>query len=284
MADSEAERAAHVSSGALYKASDAGKCSRALAYRAAKIPESDPMDITGHWNTTLGRFIHDQWEKATGEALADDPTVDAAFEVEYRFLDGRGIVRIDAVFTYPGGGVGMRDRVVVFEGKSITGYGYKSAIGKVRRGTPAEGPRSSAVLQAAIGGLCADADEIVVGNWAKEVLSASTYTEVDNLARFVAEWTIPRETYEPLAKLELERVEGILALLDEGLLASRKIPGVPGEIFDPMRGRWEKRDAGGNILDTGTTWHCKYCDFQSLCVLTEPGRVDVEITRKAWPT
>lgn len=273
-ADSEAERAAHVPSGALFKASDAGKCSRALAYRAAKVPESDPMDLTGHWNTTIGRWIHDEWQ----QAMEADPDVHASFEVEHRFLDGRGIVRIDALIeTEKASPVDpTRPWTIAYEGKSINGYGFKSAIGKIRRGTPAEGPRTGAVLQGAIGGLCADADEVVVGNWAKETLSGSTYTEVDTLARFVAEWSIDRETYEPLARKELERVEGILDLLATGLLASRKIPGVPGEIVDPTMGRWEKRDGDGRVLDTGTTFWCAYCDYRSLCVQTPSGRVPVE--------
>lgn len=302
-ADSEAERATHVPSGALFKASDAGKCSRALAYQAVKVcslvaaalvrsaghpgeppvlDETDPMDLTGHWNTTIGRWIHDQWQ----QAMESDPDVHALFEVKSYFLDGRGVVRVDALIELekPSPQDPTQPYTIVYEGKSINGYGFKSAIGKVRRGTPAEGPRRGAVLQAAIGGLCAGADEIVVGNWAKETLSGSTYTEVDTLARFVAEWTIPREQFEPAARAEIERVEGILDLLETGLLASRKIPGVPGEIVDPSNGRWEKRDPAGRILDTGTTWECQYCNYRRLCSLTPSGRIAVESVDEAITT
>lgn len=275
-AEGERERAEHVSSGALFRASDAGKCARVLAYKAAGIAETDPMDLTGFWNTRIGRWIHDEWQQAVGEALADDPTIEVAFEVEHRFLDGRGIVRIDALFTRPGGGAGMRDLVVAYEGKSINGYGFKSAVGKVRRGTPPEGPRTGAILQGAIGGLCSDADEVVVGNWAKETLSGTTYNDVDTLARFTAEWTLNRDQYEPLARTELERVEGILSLLEDGELAARKIPGVPGEIVDPSAGRWEKRTPQGMLADTGTTWECGYCSHRAICVLTPSGRVPVD--------
>lgn len=273
-ADGEAERAAHVSSGAQFRASDAGGCARKLAYKAAGIAESDPMDITGYWNTTIGRWLHDQWQQAVDE----DPDVHARFEVEYRFLDGRGIVRVDALIELeqPSPKDQNEPFTIVYEGKSINGYGFKAAIGKIRRGTPAEGPRTGAILQGAIGGLCAGADEVVVGNWAKETLSGSTYDDVDELARFTAEWTLTREQFEPLARTELERVEGILTLLETGLLASRKIPGAPGEIVDPSMGRWEKLDPSGLTLDTGKTWECNYCSYQSLCVQTPSGRVPVE--------
>jgi hypothetical protein len=273
-ADGEAERAAHVSSGAKFRASDAGGCARKLAYKAAGIAESNPMDITGYWNTTIGRWLHDQWQKAMDE----DPDVHASFEVEFRFLDGRGIVRIDAVIELetPSPRDSNEPFTVAYEGKSINGYGYKAAIGKIRRGTPAEGPRMGAILQGAIGGLCANADEVVVGNWAKETLSGSTYGDVDELTRFTCEWTLTRDQFEPLARAEIERVGGILDLLETGLLASRKIPGVSGEIVDPAMGRWERRDPSGIVLDTGTTWECKYCAFQDLCAKTPSGRVAVD--------
>jgi hypothetical protein len=276
--ENEAERTTHVSSGALFRASDAGSCARKLAYRAAGIAETDPMDLTGHWNTRIGSWIHDQWQ----QAMEADPAVHALFEVEHWFLDGRGIVRIDALIELEKASPANPEEpfTIAFEGKSINGYGFKSAIGKVRRGTPAEGPRTGAILQGSIGGLCSNADEVVVGNWAKETLSGSTYGDVDLLGRFVAEWTLTREQYEPLARKELERVEGVLALLEDGLLAARKIPGVPGEIVDPSRSRYEVTDDVGRILDTGTSWECAYCSHRALCEQTPGGRIPVETAVK----
>jgi hypothetical protein len=260
-ADNEAEAAAHVSSGALFKASDAGKCARAISYRAAKVPESNPMELTGHHNVTIGRWLHDVWEAAVLERYPD-----ATFEVEHWFLDDRGIVRIDLVIEIDG----VR---IAYEMKSINGYGFKSAIGKIRRGTPAEGPRTGAILQGAIGGLMVDADEVVVGNLAKETISYDGMAELD---RFAAEWTLTREQYEPLARKELERIEGILDLFADGEMAARKIPGVPGVITDPGTGTWQVQDSDGMVLDTGSTWECRYCPWVDLCERTPRGRVKVE--------
>lgn len=263
--DNEAERATHVPSGALFKASDAGKCARAISYRAAGIAESDPMDLTGHHNVSIGKWMHAEWQAAVALRYPD-----AEFEVERWFLDERGIVRIDLVIT-------LGDLLVAYELKSINGYGFKSAIGKVRRGTPAEGPRTGAVLQGAIGGLMVDADQVVVGDLAKETISYDDMAEVD---RFAAEWTLTREQFEPLARKELERIEGILDLFAGGEMAARKIPGVRGEIVDPSTGRWQVTDADGAILDTGVHWECKYCGWQRFCATTPSGRIPVETAVK----
>lgn len=272
--ENEAESAAHVSSGKRFRASDGGKCARAISYRAAGIEPSDPMDITGHWNVRLGRMLHDAWQEALTEAHPDAATIEVAVDFE-----PDGTVRIDAVIELEKGKPDdpTEPMVVAYELKSIGGFGFKAAVGKARRGSPAEGPKSEHVLQASLGGLAVNADEVVIGYLAKECISAS-YGMAD-LDRFVAEWTLTREQFEPLARKELERVDGILTLVDTGLLASRKVPGIPGEIVDPSTSRWEVRDAEGMIHDTGSAWNgsfCSYCNYVSLCVQTPSGRVPVE--------
>lgn len=272
--ENEEERASHVSSGKKFRASDAGKCARYLGYRAAGIEPTSPMDLSGHWNTSIGKLIHDQWQQALAEAYPD-----AEVEVAIDFAPD-GTVRIDAVIRTAApaleGGQTVAPRVIVYELKTIGGYGFKAAIGKIRQGTPAEGPKPEHVLQAALGGKARDADEIVVGYLAKECLSVNVAKGMPELARFVAEWTYTREEYEPLAEQELARVTGIVGLLDGGELPARKIPDVPGEIVDPSRGRWEWRDVDGTLIDTGSYWGCAYCSQQPLCSRTDAGRIPVE--------
>lgn len=247
---------------ARFRHSDAGKCARLIAYKAAGVPASDPMDLSGVNNVHIGTMLHDAWQ----EALPDLAECEA--EVVVESLEGDGAGHVDAVIE----GV---DRKIAYELKTVGGFAFKAAIGKASRGRPAEGPKSDHILQASINGASLDADEVVVGYLAKEALSVNMAKGLPELARFAAEWTFTREQYAPLAEREFARVRGILDLLDGGELAARKIPDLPkgAEIVDPTTGRWEQRDADGNLVDTGSFWSCSYCSHQSLCAKTDPGRI-----------
>jgi len=246
--------------------SDAGKCARAIAYTAAGIPKSDPMDLTGVWNVNLGTTIHEAWQAAL---LTKYPDAEIEPKVGHQDLDASG--HLDAVIRTGG-------RTIVYELKSIGGYGFKAAVGRARRGTPAEGPKVEHRLQAALSGLALDADEIVIGYLAKECISVGQGRDMDDLARFAAEWTFDRETYRPWAVAEKDRLNGILRLLDGGELAARKFPAgllpAGAEIVDPATGRWEVRRDDA-VADTGTFWACAYCNFRTVCATTEAGRIPV---------
>lgn len=269
--------------------SDAGKCARALAYTAAGIPRSDPMDLAGTWNVSLGTLLHEKWQDALQAA---HPDAEVETKVSHDDLDASG--HIDAVIRIPEGGEwvdvpdddatptgasGFLDKVIAYELKTIGGYGYKAAIGKARRGTPAEGPKVEHVLQAALNGVAVNADEIVVGYLAKECISVNQAGDIPEVARFAAEWTFTRDEYEPLAAAEKARMAGILGILDDHQeLAARKFPAglLPkgAEIVDPTKGRWEVRD-GDDIVDTGSFWACGYCPYRTVCATTTAGRIPV---------
>lgn len=256
-----ADRENHVPSGKPFIHSDAGKCARAIAYRAAGVPRSEEMDLPGYWNTTLGTLVHEAWQAS----LADRFGETATFEVEVGIaaIDSRGM--IDALIDVDG----KRSSV---EAKTIGGYGFKASVGKIRRGTPPEGPKHDHKVQAALNALAADADEAVVAYLAKECIS---YKDVPEAQRMCAEWTFTRDEYEPVAHAEVARVKGILDLLADGQLAARKIPGVPGEIIGPKTGEWRQFE-DDVLVDTGSTWQCNYCAWQSVCAQTPSGRVPVE--------
>ena len=246
--------------------SDAGKCARAIAYTAAGIPKSDPMDLTGVWNVNLGTTIHEAWQAAL---LTKYPDAEIEPKVGHQDLDASG--HLDAVIRTGG-------RTIVYELKTIGGYGFKAAVGRARRGTPAEGPKVEHRLQAALSGLALDADEIVIGYLAKECISVGQGRDMDDLARFAAEWTFDRETYRPWAVAEKDRLNGILRLLDGGELAARKFPAgllpAGAEIVDPATGRWEVR-RDDQVADTGTWWACGYCNYRTVCATTEAGHIPV---------
>lgn len=264
---------AHVSSGRAFRHSDAGKCARALSYKAAGIPQSDPMDLTGVWNVTLGQQLHDAWQEQMLLRYADHEGVTVSIEVECDTEGVDSIGFIDAVIYNE-----LIDFRTAYELKSIGGFGYKAAVGKARRGSVAEGPKSDHLLQGALNALAIDADELVIGYLSKECISANVGKGMGDLARFCCEWTFTREQFEPLAKMEAARVAGILSLVFDGQLAARKMLDMPpgAEITDPSTGAWVQTASDGAVLDAGSAWNCNYCSWQSLCAGTPAGRIPVE--------
>lgn len=269
----EAEGPKPTAFGTRIRHSDAGKCSRAIGYRAAGVPESNPMDLPGVWVTSLGTIIHEHWQNAL-QAVYPDADIEPRLRIDG--LDASG--HADAVVTLP-------DRKVLVELKTTGGFSYKMKVGE--RGSP-EGPSYEHILQAALNGMAIDADEIVIAYIATEAISkqaAGRKKHLTELSRFCAEWTFTREQFEPLARQETQRLAAILGLLDAGELPRRVIPSpeLPKghEIVDPSAGRYEVKDSEGRISDTGTFWACVYCPWQTLCATTTPGRIPVsDVTRR----
>lgn len=275
--EANAKRSAeHTPSGKGFRHSDAGKCARALSYKAAHIPASDPIDQPGIHNVTIGQWMHDGWQAALLERFPD-----AEIEVECATAGVDSIGFIDAVVAHEG-------RTIAIELKSMGGWGFKAALGKARRGAVAEGPKTDHLTQAALNGCAIGADEVVIVYLAKECLSPNVYRGAEWWQRFTAEWTFTRDQYEPIALAEAARVKGILALVADGFLAARKVPDLPpgSEITDPATGAWQQtiRDSDDPssvfVADTGSYWGCDYCGFQTLCAQTEPGRIPVETVVK----
>lgn len=249
---------------ARFRHSDAGACARTIAYAALDIEPSDPMDLSGYWNTGLGSRIHDMFQSAFQIRWPN-----ARIEQRVRTSGAPGAGHIDVVLPDDG-------KVISIELKSVGGFAFKMAVGE--RGAP-QGPKHDHVLQAALNAAAVDADEAVVVYLAKEALSVNVakrkgFTE---LGRFTAEWTFTRDEYLPLAEAEAKRIAGIVDLVDSGELPRRRFPTdeLPKghEIVDPTTGRWEVRSDDGDVIDTGTWWACGYCRYQTLCTQVGAGRV-----------
>lgn len=297
-------------SDARFRHSDAGACARKIALAALNVTPSNPMDLTGTWNTRLGTMIHEAWQDALQARYPD-----ALVEPKMRSVDGQGAGHADAFLVTDicdechgtgdwsdsreaaapesanfvqrcprcdGDGTG---HTVLFELKTIGGFGFKMAVGE--RGA-AQGPKFEHVAQTALNAKGMGADEIVIGYLSKEAMSVAVAARkgFDELGRFCAEWSMPADEFLPIAAAEEQRVAGILELLDGGELAARKIPSpeLPrgAVIVDPTVGRWEVRDSDG-LTDTGTFWACQYCNFQDLCTTLESGRMPIPVELKARP-
>ncbi len=272
-----------------FRHSDAGNCARAIAYAALDLPSSDPMDLSGYWNTGLGSRVHDLFQGVLEATYGADVEI----ERKVRTVGADGSGHIDAVVTipegtwvsapssdlHPSGADGWAPKVVAIELKTVGGFAYKMAVGE--RGA-AQGPKREHVLQAALNAAAVNADEAVVVYLAKEALSVSVAERkgFSEVGRFAAEWTFSRHEYLPLAQAEAVRVAGILEMVAGGTLPRRRFPSdeLPKghEIVDPATGRWVVHDADGAVLDFGTYWACGYCRYRTLCTQVGPGRVPVE--------
>lgn len=266
----------HAVEGTRFHHSMAASCSRAVAYHALGVPETNPMDLAGMVVTLNGTAKHDEIQEVLCEQLDPDHfQVEVPCQIEG--LDGSGTA--DGLLTV------WRDEQptrIVWEHKNVGGFAYKMAVGE--RGEP-RGPKHAAIVQGALNALALDADELVVTLMTWEALSVNVAARkgFSEAGRVVAQWTFPRDVWEPLAVAEVERVKGILGLLDEGTLPARKIPdpdlSPAAVVVDPSSGRWEVTDEDKGVVDTGTAWNCGYCRWQDVCATTPAGRCSTDVVK-----
>lgn len=269
--DREWEEAAQ----ARFRHSNAGACARAVAYAALGLPR-EPMDAAGHYITRQGSWLHEELQQAVNEVHPCAET-----EVQVSAAEGFAGHEDLNVTTDDGNTEDPDETVSSIEAKSVDGYAFKQAVGE--RYAP-KGPKYDHVIQASLNARARDADEAVIVYLARGAIShqaAAARKIEDDYGRVIAEWTLPREQYEPIADKEIERVQAILALLDDGQLPKRRIPDpelpLRHVITKPQDGTWVEVDADGTPVDTGTTWHCIYCPYQKVCISTPAERCSTEV-------
>lgn len=234
----------------MFRHSDAGKCARQMAFSHLEVPETEPMDLAGHWITTLGTRIHEMWQ----DALRTDYP-DARIEVRVKLGDMLSSGHIDAL-------VEIDHRLVCVELKTIGSFGFDKATGLMRKNwarKEPEGPRLSAVIQGSLNALASNADLLVIGIIGLEAMSKGFAEKVgaSDLDRFMAEWHYTRDEFEPLALAEIDRMEEIRNWIEAGDLPPR----------------WGLNDKGySTTLDPlGDNWECLYCPYRTACIEAGPG-------------
>lgn len=229
----------------------AAMCARAIGYNVTGTEPSQKLTVADHWRFGIGTSVHEKWQDVIVEAF---PSAQVEVKVAIPEVPSAGHVDL-----------WLEDEKEAVELKSINGFGFKMAIGA--RGA-AEGPRKSAVVQGALNAKALDAQNMKVVYLSLENLSPRELEKVgtEEWQRFAAEWTFPRDAWEPIADQEIDRFQKILKVVDDGGLPPRAIPELPkgARIVDPAKGAWTVETSDG-IVASGSTWQCGYCPFQSLC-------------------
>lgn len=245
--------------------SSAGDCSRALSYQALGIPVSNKFDVPSIWVTHLGTQIH-EWVQDAISRRYPGATFENKSQVEHLTSGHADGVFEQTVITaiipeWEGG-------KVLYELKTMGGFSFEKSIGLKKQKRileNPEGPRRTAILQAALNAYVNDCDTIVIGHISLEGISkgVAKAAGLDDYGRVLAEWQIPKDVWLPLAQNEIARMQKIVAMTKLDQLAGRIIPDDNGESLpiDPEA--------------TRPYWKCDYCSYKDLCVADGSGIVTI---------
>lgn len=250
--------------------SSAGDCARALSYQALGIPASNKFDAPSIWVTHLGTAIHEWVQDAIGRRYPG-----ATFENKSQLTQlvsghADGVIEADVISAVIPDWQGER---VLYELKTMGGFSFEKSIGLKKQKRileNPEGPRRTAILQAALNAFANNCQTIIIGHISLEGISkgVARAAGLDEIGRTVAEWHIPFDVWFPLAKEEMARMKKIVAMTDLGQIAGRIIP-----------------DDNGNALPIDPEadrpyWKCDYCSYKDLCVSDGSGIVNITPRKK----
>jgi len=266
--------------------SSAFGCGRQQGYAAFDAEPTEPMDEAGAWATGLGTIIHEALQDCISRKYPS-----AQFEVSSRLGDISG--SCDALISLEEIRAAHDDWDVdwgqgthlLYELKTMGTYSFDKQLGWNRmRGTVShegEGPAHKAIVQAGMNAIGIEAafngavriEYLAMGSITFEALSKNKAAAmgVEGVNRFLAEWYVGRETWEPWALEEIERMRGFAWNIDQGYLPDR-FALTDGNQFLELNPNSSK------------FWQCDYCAFRTACQQDGPGQVrilDSVITKRA---
>ena len=239
------------------------------------------MDESGAWATGIGTILH---ELTQAEISKRYPS--ARHEVTSQTGDVSGscdsLIDVNDVGTNYGG------THVLWEFKTMGGYGFDTQVGwnrmrSIFKPQGAQGPKKGHIAQAGMNALGIEREANAGAPWLEHdsmkpvrietiIMGAVTFEALSKqkarnmgvlgLNRFVAEFEIPREEWEPLARYELSIMEDIGEKLNHGILPDRV----------------GRDDSGGftDLRPLGSDWQCEYCSYRSTCLDDGDGEIMVE--------
>lgn len=232
-----------------FRYSDSGKCARAMAYSSLGY-EGEPFDAAGTLVTGIGTYIHELVQEAIAKRYPD-----AKFEIPTQ--TGMASGHCDGIIKTEEYGR------VLYELKTMNGTGYRRSVGLTTSGyakNGPEGPRYGTLLQSALNAYANECDTIIVGHIALEAVSRGMAQRngIDDWMRFVSEFVIPKEVWEPMAASEVARQFWIVESIDAGRLPERVAVGDDGEDQELYP-------------ESDKFWQCGYCSYRDQCVSDGPG-------------
>lgn len=243
--------------GVRFRASDAGKCTRAIWLKEQGYKE-DPFDPGTTWNFDLGHAAHELVQAA----------------MTHRWEDVGRIVSHEVRFHLPVGDekMGCTLDTLVDDGKTKSNVeiksvgGYKFKLVTIGMRGKIEGPSYEHALQAACGGLAAGTDRTYLVYASKENISANIAADrgLTGPEKFLAAWQV--ENREALVAKEVERL-GKVDLPED----APPPPLIYDDTGNVVRVVNPTTQAWVDITDanrTGKTWRCGYCPMNTACTRT----------------
>lgn len=246
-----------------FRYSGAGDCARYLAFAALDESTESTMDAGGVWVTGLGTRIHEWVQEAMARRFPN-----AKFEVPTNLGLTSGhcdavIPASDMEAAFPGWDGGD----VLYELKTMGTTKFDKQVGLKRRYRKIEnpdGPAITAIIQGGLNAMANKCESVIIGSVALECVSQGVAGAIGltDFERFIAEWVIPREVWEPAAKAELNRIDRIDTLLQGGLLPDRERVATLDGALEPIK---FERD-----------WKCNgYCEYADQCFAAGEGITEI---------
>ncbi len=239
------------------------RCDRALGYAIAKVPYTNPPDITDQIRMWYGTIVHN----AVDVALDTLGSWATELPVDLRPIGYAGSATGDLVI--------YRDEqpVAVFDFKTVGGFAFKQKATAYQG--PPQGPSIDQILQPGLAALALGAPKFGVIMFSLEPVSKQQARNVgdQDIDRLWAQWTFDTADWEQDIRAEVARQMRVLQWVQErGPLApvppAIHDPELPAGAFgvEPAKGRWEVRDLiTGNVAAAGSTWRCTYCRHRDQC-------------------
>lgn len=237
----------------LLRGSDAYRCARQIGFGALKIPRVVPFPTDTLMAFDAGQHHHTRLQGLLASKFGAELEVPVSYKEQGIDLSGHA----DAVYQWGG-----KKRCV--EIKSMKSYPFLKSCGgtdRYGRDVEPEGPKLEHVLQCGLYGHATQvqADELYLVYLCKEDGRIGEF-----LIPMAGEAVGPDgEDVITLVKAELDRLQGIAADINNGLLPWRNIPG-HGVVKDPPPAD-SKADP----------WNCRYCGWQPLCASLPASKVPV---------
>lgn len=250
--------------------SDSGRCSRQLAYDdLGVIPEV--WDAASLHVAHIGSVYHELLQGAIQRRFPH-----CQIEVKGRVPECDNSGHCDAladetvlmvvVTDWKGG-------KTLYELKTKGSYQFDKAVGVMRksfkRGDP-KGPGLEVILQAGMNAKAHNCETVVIGYVCFENFSVGLAEKVGlrQMDRFLAEWHLPKEIWQPLVDREIARLNEVLESVDLGYLPER-------EVYDEKT--WGELTTIAPE-DSRPAWNCQYCSYRVQCEDDGPGTVEIPVT------